>query len=657
MQLPLFDLPSDWVATPVSSLPSWTGAKRLGIDTETYDPNLKTTGPSVRTGGYVVGVSFALEDGPSHYLPVRHYMGGNLPADEVWRYLRDQAAAFDGILVGANLNYDLDFLAEQGVTFPKIKGQRDIQVADPLICELHDSYSLDAIAKRYGFPGKNEDHLRRAAMHYGIDPKADLWKLPAKHVGGYATEDAVLPLRILRRQEKLIEEQDLWQIFDLECRLQPVLLKMKRRGVRIDVAKLDQIEQWSINQELLQVAEIKRLTGRQLQLGDVERKKALVPVLTGIGVKLGTTPSGQPKIDKEALAGLDHPVAQCITRARKVHKLRTTFVASIRTYMVDGRIHSTLNQLRGHREQGDEKGARFGRMSSTDPNLQQQPARDDFAKMWRSIYVPDHEGQLWVSADYSQQEPRMLTHYAALLKLPGAEAAAQRYRDNPLTDNHSMMTRLIYPELSHLEDKDPVFQKARKFAKNIFLGLCYGMGSGKLARSLGLPTRIITNAQGQQREVAGDEAEALLARFHRSVPYVKELANESQKRAAARGYIRTVLGRRCRFPQVGADVSLDRALERDDLGRLLTVGSGYDWTHKALNRLIQGSSGDQTKLAVVMLDEAGLCPQLQVHDEVDGSYDNMDQARRVAEIMETCLPLTVPSRVDLEVGPNWGEAA
>ena len=637
MQLPLFDLPSDWVATPVSELPSWRGVKRLSIDCETNDPHLHTTGPSVRTGGYVVGVSFAVEDGPSHYLPVRHYLGGNLPAAEVWSYLRGEAAAFDGILVGANLNYDLDFLAEAGVVFPNIKQQRDVLIADPLIYELHNSYSLEAVALRHGLPGKDEDHLRKAAMHYGCDPKKDLWKLPAKHVGVYATADAVRPLQVLRRQETIIEDQNLWKVFRMECLLQPILLKMKRHGVLIDQSKLGEIARWSLLQEELQLKEIARLTGRRLKVGDVNKKGPLVPLLQSIGVVLGETPSGQPQIDKDALDHMDHPVAQCISRARKVNKLRTTFVASIERHMVNGRIHATFNQIFGEREQGDLRGARYGRMSSTDPNMQQQPARDDFAAMWRSIYIPDRKDQIWVSADYSQQEPRMLTHYAEKRNLPRAHEAAEAYRLDPRADNHDMMTLLIHPEMAGLDRKSATFQKARKHAKNIFLGLCYGMGSAKLARSIGLPTKWIELRNGRQMEVAGDEAQRVLDKFNAKVPYVPLMAKKCSEKAELCGYITTIGGRRCRFPR--------------------KADGKFDWTHKALNRLIQGSSGDQTKMAVIALYDAALTPQLQVHDEVCGGYDSMEQARAVKEIMETCLPLSIPSRVDLEVGPSWGEAA
>ncbi len=632
----LFSLPSEWKPTQVAFLPHWGEAKRIGIDIETYDPNLRTTGPSVRTGGFIAGVGFAIEDGPTHYLPIRHEGGGNLPADEVLRYLRSEARKFPGILVGANLNYDLDFLAEEGIVFPNIKQLRDVQIADPLIDELQQSYSLEAIALRHGLPGKDEAQLRLAAAHYGIkDVKADLWRLPGEHVGLYGGFDADLPLRVLRRQERIIDEQDLWRIFDLECRLQPVLLKMKRWGVRIDQDQLARVEEWALKEEAKFLDEIQRSTGLQLAADDVNKKAALVRVLETAGADLTErTESGQIRLDAAVLNGLDHPAADLIRQARKVNKLRTTFAASIRRHMVNGRIHCSFHQLRATHKMGDEKGARFGRISCSDPNLQQQPSRDAFASMWRSIYVPDSPDDLWICADFSQNEPRMTTHYAEAMGLPRAREAAEEYRTNPKADNHDMMTRLIHPEAANWDTRSAEFQKIRKVAKGIFLGLSYNMGGAKLAEMLGLPTKEITASRGHQITVAGDEAQALLDKFDARVPYVRGLARLAEARAQQQGYITTILGRRMRFPK--------------------KADGGYDWTYKALNRLIQGSCGDQIKQVMVDLDKAGLLPQLQIHDEVCRGGD-MEDALRIKEIMESSLTLRVPSRVDLEVGPSWGQ--
>lgn len=622
IQLPLFAPKGEWRPTPISQLPLWPETGRIGIDVETCDPTIKDLGPGVRRDGRIVGVSFAIEDGPAYYLPVRHAGGDNLEPEHVFHYLTDQAKQFKGDLVGANMNYDLDYLAEEGIWFSQVRFFRDVQIADPLIDELQTSYSLQAIGQRWGIGGKDETVLRDAAQMYGVDPKAGLWKLPARYVAEYGIMDVILPLRIIRRQEKEIENQDLWNIYNLESRVLPVLVKMRRRGVKIDQDKLSQIEDWCLAEEKKSLDFIKAQTGCDIPIGGVWRAKALVPVLEHIGVTVGSTAKGSPNIDKNILDGIEHPVAEAVAWARKTNKLRTTFAASIRDHMVKGRIHCIFNQLAREDDDGSGvKGARYGRLSSEHPNMQQQPARDEFAKMWRSIYVPDTE--FWASLDYSQQEPRVLTHYAVLAYCTKAELAAKKYREDPNTDNHQMMA-----DLTGLKRTD---------AKQVYLGLCYGMGGAKLASKLGLPTKRIQHQRtGKWLEVAGDEAQLILDTFDSHAPFVRELAKMCEQAAQERGYIITLAGRRCRFP-------------KDAQGN-------YDWCHKALNRLIQGSSADQTKSAMVAADAEGHQLQLQVHDELDLSVDGREQAERIAEIMRTCIPLQVPSKVDIEIGPNWGEA-
>jgi DNA polymerase I-like protein with 3'-5' exonuclease and polymerase domains len=254
--------------------------------------------------------------------------------------------------------------------------------------------------------------------------------------------------------------------------------------------------------------------------------------------------------------------------------------------------------------------------------MQQQPARDEeIGPMWRRIYIPD-EGGIWAACDYSQQEPRMLIHFAELCGLNKASEAADRYRNDPSTDNHQMMADLA--------------GVSRKQAKIIFLGACYGMGEKKLCKDLGLPTKVITLKNGRRIEVAGDEGKHIFDTFHSRLPFVRQLENLCEERAKKNGYISTLLGRRCRFP-------------RDE------DGLNYDWTHKALNRLIQGSSADQTKRAMVEADRAGHHLQLQVHDEIDLTVDSREEAERLGELMENVVEMRVPSKVDVETGPSWGE--
>jgi DNA polymerase I-like protein with 3'-5' exonuclease and polymerase domains len=647
IQPPLsFMLPKcDWTPTPVNQLPSWAGAKRVAVDIETHDPKLKELGPGVRRGGYICGISFAIEDGPAHYLPVRH-AEGNLDQELVFRYLRDQCEVFKGIIVGANIQYDLDYLWEQKIPMGVGNKIRDVQIAEPLIDELEFSYSLDNIAARRGIPGKYKDVLDAACAAYG--KKTSMVHIPAKYVGEYAEQDVRLPLALMRRQEKDIDDQNLWQIFDLESRLTPVLVKMRRRGVLVDLDRLDQVEKWTHEQQALAVVEANRGKA-QIHVSEVNEAEAVAQFLIKSGISESFIPK-TPKTNKfsiknEFLMGIKTPEAAAIVRARKMSKIRTTFVESVRKHQVNGRIHTTFNQLRMTSDSaigdtGDDSGARYGRLSSTDPNLQQQPGAKDpeIGKIWRSIYIPEH-GMKWAALDYSQQEPRMIVHYADLCGCEKANEAAERYRNDPNTDNHTLMAQLIAGQPATWKPS----KKERTEAKIIFLGLAYSMGGGKLARSLGLPTCWKESSDGSSYEAAGPEAQIILDNFHNGVPFIKELNKLITKRINEKGFIRTVLGRVCHFKMI----PMEKRRNKWDI---------YEESRKGLNKLAQGSSADQTKKAVLDCDDAGHELQLQVHDELDLSVWDYDHAKKVATIMENCVPLRVPSKVDIEIAANWGDS-
>lgn len=666
LQNPLFPPATDWQPPSISELPSWAGARRVAFDCETKDPDLKELGPSCRRGGgYVVGYSFSIEDGPTHYLPIRHEGGDNMDVEPVLRYLREQAASFEGDLVGGNMQYDLDWSSTDGLEFKRVRHFRDIQIADPLIDEHQMSYSVDAICERHGVPGKDEETLRRAALDFGLGAKnykKNLWWLPARYVAAYAEQDARALLPVLRRQERIIDDQDLWQVFDLESRVLPILVRMRQRGVRFSWERLRQIEQWSIAQEGEALAEVRQRTGVDIAVGDVWKPEPLARALREIGVVVPHTPKGDDSVTKELLASIDHDVARAIARARKVNKLRTTFAASIRRFAVGDRIHCTFNQLRKTDDDGEQGGAAYGRLSSELPNMQQQPARDELAKPWRKIYLPDEGGE-WCSADYSQQEPRWTIHFADLMNCPRAKVAADLYRNDPSTDNHDMMTRMIYGEAAVSGWDKATYKRMRGFCKEIYLGKCYGMGGAKLCRKLGLPTawtiywsgryseqleRFETHGEalaalragggrGRVAECAGEEGQRIIDKFDSEAPFVKSIAKIVQRRAEQHGYIKTWSGRRCRFPA--------------------HPDGGYEWTHKALNRLIQGCSADQTKMAMIAMEEAGMALQLQVHDEIDWTIGSRAEAEEGARIMREVIPLRVPMKVDVEIGPSWGEAA
>jgi DNA polymerase I-like protein with 3'-5' exonuclease and polymerase domains len=633
-----FPIESDWTAPSLAELPSWRDASRVAVDVETRDPDLgdrrgsRNLGPGVRrAGSYVVGVSFAIEDGPSAYLPVAHEGGGNLDPERTWAYLREQAATFEGTIVGHNLSYDLDWLAQNGVVYRRAAWFRDTQIAAPLLYELYPSYALDAVARREGIPGKEYALLDRAAEVLGVDRRRDLWMLPANLVGDYAEQDARLPLVLLRRMERRIEEGDLWGIYDLESRVLPVLVKMTRRGVRVDLDGLDRVAEWALGEERRAAATIRAGAAVPFEVDDAWKAEACAAALRSVGISPRLTPkTRKPSVTSGLLERSPGPVPRALLRARQMNKMRTTFVRSIRDHLVNGRLHPTINQLkREDEETGKLKGARSGRTSMEHVNLQQQygDRYPELKEKLRTLYLPE-EGSIMAAPDYSQQEPRLAVHYAYLSRdrsgrpLPGAREARDEYHRNPDLDFHSFMARVTGLE--------------RRRAKDVFLGSVYGMGGAKLCvHYMDLPTKMRRTKSGHEYLGAGDEGQAIIDQFHARVPWVRPLSWRIQDVIKARGYVRTILGRRINFP--------------------LKADGTYDWLHKGTNGVVQGSAADQTKASLVALDAEGAFVQLTEHDENVGSVADWREARRWGEIMRDVVQLEVPVKVDVEVSPtSWG---
>jgi len=624
IQIPLFEPISIWSPPKINELPSWESANRVAIDIETCDPDLRALGPGEHRNGRMVGISFAIEDSDhAYYLPIGHALEGNLATYSVLRYLRDQARVFKGTLVGQNLSYDLGFLRKAGVVFHP-KRFRDVRLAAAILNEHAGSYTLNAIAQSLGVEGKEETGLDDAAKAYGLkNPKSEMWKLPARHVAPYAIRDVTLPLELLRIQERRIDNQDLWDVYDLESDILPVAVKMREKGVRVDIDKLEYIQELSAKKEIEYLSRVQKLTGHLISPKDINKKDAKAPVLESIGIKLETTDSGQKKIDADLLRSIDHPVGDLLLRAQTANKIRTTFVASVKRSLVGDRIHCTLNQMRREDDYGGGLvGTVSGRMSATKPNLQQQPSRNpEWGALWRSIYIPE-DGELWACMDFSSQEPRIAAHYAAECGCSGADKIVAAYQDNPRLDFHSKMSEIA--------------GVPRKQAKTLFLGVLYGMGEARLCQQLGYEV-FDTGRKYKGRKIleAGAQGKKVMNEFHATVPFAMQLKRLAQSRAEHKGEVRTWGGRAARFE------------EKEE--------GGFGWTHKALNRIIQGTAADQLKMALRDLDRAGMCPLLPVHDELDDSVSSPEEALKRAEIMVNAMPLWVPNIVDVEIGPNWGD--
>ena len=614
LQSPIFAPESNWSIPEI--FPKFSDNERIAIDLETYDPHLLTSGPGWATNrGHMVGVGVATKDWKG-YFPIRHEGGGNLDEAVVLRWLQNTLSSTKREVIFHNALYDVGWLRREGVD---VKGKiLDTMFAAPIVDENRYSYSLDALGQTYCGEKKDESLLQDAALAWGVNPKAEMYKLHSKYVGPYGEQDAALTLKLYEKLRMELREQNLEPIYEIECKLIPLLLEMRWRGVRVDEQKAEDVSKnLSLQEQKLQI-EIKRKYGEDVNLW---ANASLQKIFDKNNLPYPRTEKGMPSFQRQWLESHEHELPQMIVKARKLNKARTTFIDKmISEHAVNGRIHAEAHPLRS-----DAGGTVSGRFSYSNPNLQQVPARDpELGTMIRSLFIPEEKCQ-WGLFDYSQQEPRLTVHYANKMGLIGAKDAVTAYRDKN-ADFHQ-----IVADMANIP---------RKQAKNINLGLSYGMGKQKLIKELGL----------------GDtEAQALLTRYHEKVPFIRGLQDQCARVALDRGYIKTLAGRRCHFDlwEHKYDDSMPLPLEeaRDKYGDVLK----RSYTYKALNRLIQGSAADMTKLAMLGLWEEGIVPHVQVHDEVDISIEDDEQAAKVSRIMENCVELAVPLVVDTELGASWGE--
>jgi DNA polymerase I-like protein with 3'-5' exonuclease and polymerase domains len=621
MTITLFpQLKTEWIAPEV--FPDLSSAEAIAIDLETCDPGMKTSGPGWPTkNGYIVGFALAV-DGWKGYFPIRHGGGGNLDEKKVRKFVQT-VLDFPCDKIFFNAAYDVGWLKAEGFT---INGRIiDAMIAAALIDENRFSYSLNALGFDYLQETKSEQGLRDAAKEFGVDPKGELYKLPAMYVGEYAEQDAALTLKLWQYFKIEMVKQELNPIFDLETELCPHLIDMTLRGVRFDMDRAERTFDAFHLREKNALAQIKSLSGFSI---DIWAAASIAKAFDKLGIEYPKTEKGAPSFTKSFLAAHKHPIAQAIVDAREYNKANGTFIEGLMEYAkYDGRIHGHINQLRS-----DEGGTVSGRLSMANPNLQQIPARHpEIGPAIRKLFLPE-EGEIWASLDFSQQEPRLAVHYAKLLGLKGADKAAEAYITDPDTDFHKTVA-----EMAGI---------GRKQAKTIGLGLLYGMGKAKMANELDLST---------------EEASELIAKFHELVPFMKGLVTSVQQRVdhpASNGSIRTLLGRRCRFNLWEPTAfGLHKPMPREQA--VLEYGPSLKraYTYKGLNRLIQGSAADQTKKSMLACVQAGKLPLLQVHDELCLSVESVDQANKFAQAMMDCVKLEVPSKVDVECGPSWGEAA
>ena len=627
LQMAMFAPKSEWV--PPAELPNIFDAKKIAIDVETRDPDLKSRGPGWPNGnGEVVGYAVATEDW-SGYLPINHLGGGNLDARLANKWLKKVfECPADKIM--HNAQYDAGWIKQMGFD---INGRIiDTMLIASLIDENRFSYSLNALAYDYLNKTKSEKALTEAAREFGLDPKAEMWKMPAQFVGPYAEVDAELTLELWAHFSAELTAQELWPIANLELDLLPCLVDMTFRGVRVDLDRAEQTRVSILKKEKEVLGEIKKLVGTDVEIWAAQ---SLAKAFDAVGIPYPQTEKGAPSFTKAFLQEHPEKLPRLITQARNLNKTSGTFITNMLNHChKDGRIHSHINQVRS-----DDGGTVSGRISMNNPNLQQIPARDpEIGPLIRSLFLPE-EDQKWAAIDYSQQEPRILVHYASVFgksrgaELAGAAEFVEAYNSDPETDFHSLVA-----EMAGI---------SRKQAKVVNLAMMYGMGVTKLSEQLDIPV---------------DEAKTLIRQYHDRVPFVKGLQKGVINRLDSKsssGSVRSILGRKCRFDTWEPDTfAMNKALPYreavQEYGETTRLKRAY--TYKALNRLIQASAADVTKKAMVDIYKTGRVPMIQIHDEIAMSVTGMEEAKEISKIMVDAVPLCVPSKCDIEIGDSWGEA-
>jgi len=699
-----------------------TDIEIAAVDLETWDPDLKTKGSGAITSdgknSYVVGIAIATRR-QTLYFPIRHkYKSQQIDPKLTWRVLNKNLFQNPNIKkVFHNAMYDVCWIRKESGLMPRGL-LLDTMVAASLIDENRLRYSLDSLAKDYLQETKYKYDLKEkseVSPYFITDPMSNMHKLPYELVKDYAEQDVNLTLKLWNLFEKKIkaplytndkgEVKSLSNIFNLETDLFPCLVEMRFKGVRIDVEKAKQVgiklkkrsdniikiikKRTGIKIDMWAATSIKKLldTLKIKDMDSIETELDLIDKKLAEGKKKGKkitakeedqlcekidflekqkdkayklTPKSQyPQLPKDYLQTHENRFLRFIAKARECDKAQSAFIEGLLKYVHKGRIHAEINQIRS-----EFKGTVTGRFSMSNPNLQQIPAKGLIGKKMRELFLPE-EGYQWGSFDYSQQEPRLVVHYALKNKLPGADILGDAYNKDPATDFHK-----IVAEMAGI---------TRTTAKTINLGLFYGMGKLKLAAQLNLDK---------------DEARKLFNNYHSKVPFVRNLSQGLQDFGVKTQLIYTLEDRFCRFnkwepkdkkwnnkkriftitrkegeewiekavpiltrEEAEKDYHSERAksIEASD-PQLLEFEGRYQpaFTYKALNKLIQGSAADTIKKAMVLLFKAGIIPQIQIHDELCISIKNKEEAVKVKNIMENAVRLAVPNKVDYAVGLNWG---
>jgi len=578
----------------------------------------------------LVGLSFSVAEREAYYIPVKSSSLPDIPSEGLFGGTADAGGRLNHTLaaldlgtvltamkpvfeaekirkIGQNVKYDMLVLMNHGVN---VRGVAHDTMVASYILRADGQHSLDALAmealhyKMVSFEdlvgkGKNQKHITEVSLDA---------------IANYSAEDADITMRIYDAQLPRLKELDLAGLCEtVEFPLTPVLARMEFAGIALDVGYLASMSKDLERQLDGLIRDIHALAGETFninstqQLGEILFNRLNLPTVrktkTGFSTDVGVL---------ETLRGL-HPIIEKILEYRQLTKLKSTYVDALPTLVnpKTGRVHTSFNQTI----------AATGRLSSSDPNLQNIPIRTEIGRAIRKAFVPGGPGLLLMSADYSQIELRVMAHVS------GDEGLVGAFRNDE--DIHTTTAAKVFG----IEAKD-VTRDMRRKAKEVNFGIMYGIGPFGL---------------GNRLEISQTEAKDIIARYFERFPRVKQYINDTIDTARRLGYVSTLLGRRRYLP----DISSRNQAVRSNAER------------QAINMPIQGTAADMIKLAMITLDREITGRKLkgrmllQVHDELVFELplsEKETMEKLVAETMRMAMPLNVPVKVDVGIGNNWLEA-
>lgn len=559
----------------------------------------------------LVGMSFALESGEAAYLPVAHsYMGApkQLDRDEVLKQMKTLLESDDIKKVGQNLKYDMSVLARYDITLGGIE-------FDTML----ESYCLNSVASRHDMDSLSLKYLNHATIKFeeiAGKGKNQLTfdQIELEKAAPYAAEDADITMKLHQKiWQELKKEEGPAQVFQhIEMPLLKILSKVERNGVLVD-GKLLLEKSQQFEQRLKEIeAEAFDMAGKEFNLGSPKQLQAILFEELDIPV-IKKTPKGQPSTAEEVLQelALDYPLPKLILEHRSLSKLKSTYTDKLPRMInpVTKRVHTSYHQAI----------AATGRLSSTEPNLQNIPIKSAEGRSIRTAFIAS-EGCKVLAADYSQIELRIMAH------LSQDKGLLKAFEEG--LDVHAATAAEVFDV--ELDDVSP---NQRRDAKAINFGLIYGMSAFGLAKQI-----------DADRNTAQDYINTYFARY----PGVEAYMDNTREKAADKGYVETLYGRRLYLPEIHSKNGMRRkAAERT-----------------AINAPMQGSAADIIKLAMIevdkwLRDQLGIKMIMQVHDElvfeVEEQYLDLAK-RKIPELMEGVAELSVPLIAEVDVGDNWEEA-